>query len=210
MVKGASSERAFELLGAESLQTFGGSGYLKDYPLEQYLRDAKIDTLYEGTTAIQALDLFFRKIIRDQGVALRTVAGQIQAFVTDEGANGQLKEERQARAAARPDVQAMGQTSTGWAMASQSGSPATSTGWATAAGCCWPPATCWSAGCCSGRRKVALAALGAVMCPHRTRRSTGKVAAAFFAREVLPRLASDRVIIERTSLDVMDLPEEAF
>ena len=60
------SERAYELLGHESLQTFGGSGFLQDYPLEQYVRDAKIDTLYEGTTAIQSLDLIFRKIVKDQ------------------------------------------------------------------------------------------------------------------------------------------------
>jgi alkylation response protein AidB-like acyl-CoA dehydrogenase len=59
MVKGYSSEKAYELL-AQSLQVFGGSGFTKDYPIEQYIRDAKIDTLYEGTTAIQALDLFFR------------------------------------------------------------------------------------------------------------------------------------------------------
>ena len=64
IVKGVGSEKAYELL-AESLQMFGGSGYLQDYPLEQYIRDAKIDSLYEGTTAIQALDFFFRKIIRD-------------------------------------------------------------------------------------------------------------------------------------------------
>ena len=51
IVKGVASERACERL-AHALQTFGGSGYLQDYPLEQYLRDAKIDTLYEGTTAI--------------------------------------------------------------------------------------------------------------------------------------------------------------
>ena len=70
LVKGVGSERAYELLGTESLQTFGGSGFLQDYPLEQYVRDAKIDTLYEGTTAIQSLDLFFRKIVRDQGQAL--------------------------------------------------------------------------------------------------------------------------------------------
>jgi alkylation response protein AidB-like acyl-CoA dehydrogenase len=49
------------------LQVFGGSGYTQDYPIEQYIRDAKIDTVYEGTTGIQALDLFFRKIARDQG-----------------------------------------------------------------------------------------------------------------------------------------------
>jgi alkylation response protein AidB-like acyl-CoA dehydrogenase len=39
---------------------------LQDYPIEQYVRDAKIDTLYEGTTAIQGQDLFFRKIVKDQ------------------------------------------------------------------------------------------------------------------------------------------------
>lgn len=55
IVKGVSSERAYEIL-TESLQTLGGSGFLQDYPLEQYIRDSKIDSLYEGTTAIQALD----------------------------------------------------------------------------------------------------------------------------------------------------------
>ena len=69
IVKGVGSERSYEML-AQSLQTFGGSGFLQDYPIEQYIRDAKIDTLYEGTTAIQGLDLFFRKIVRDQGQAI--------------------------------------------------------------------------------------------------------------------------------------------
>src|SRR5215203_5452206 len=64
IVKGYGSERSWELLGTESLQTLGGSGFLTEYPVEQYVRDAKIDTLYEGTTAIQAQDLFFRKIIK--------------------------------------------------------------------------------------------------------------------------------------------------
>ena len=51
VVKGVGSERAYEIL-TESLQTFGGSGFLQDYPIEQYIRDAKIDSLYEGTTAL--------------------------------------------------------------------------------------------------------------------------------------------------------------
>src|SRR5262250_1572073 len=55
LVKGVGSERAYEMLTL-SLQTFGGSGFLQDYPIEQYIRDAKIDSLYEGTTAIQGLD----------------------------------------------------------------------------------------------------------------------------------------------------------
>ena len=84
LVKGVGSERAYELLGHEALQTFGGSGFLQDYPLEQYVRDAKIDTLYEGTTAIQSLDLIFRKIVRDNGKALMAVAGEIQEFISSE------------------------------------------------------------------------------------------------------------------------------
>src|SRR5690606_32401650 len=81
--KGCGSERAFDLLASESLQTFGGSGYLQDYPLEQYLRDAKIDTLYEGTTAIQSLDFLFRKIIKDNGEALMAVAAEILESTED-------------------------------------------------------------------------------------------------------------------------------
>ncbi len=77
VVKGFSSERAYDLL-AESLQVHGGSGYLKDYPVEQYIRDAKIDTVYEGTTAIQGLDLFFRKIVRDKGQALDGLFQEIE------------------------------------------------------------------------------------------------------------------------------------
>ncbi|MGA7398004.1 MAG: acyl-CoA dehydrogenase family protein [Solirubrobacterales bacterium] len=71
LVKGVGSERAYEIL-TESLQTYGGSGFLQDYPIEQYIRDAKIDSLYEGTTAIQAQDFFFRKIVRDEAKAMNT------------------------------------------------------------------------------------------------------------------------------------------
>ncbi|SOD74680.1 hypothetical protein SAMN05892883_3866 [Jatrophihabitans sp. GAS493] len=85
VVKGFSSERAYALL-ADSLQVFGGSGYLQDYPIEQYIRDAKIDTVYEGTTAIQGLDLFFRKIVRDDGQALGRLLTGIETFCTVPGA----------------------------------------------------------------------------------------------------------------------------
>jgi alkylation response protein AidB-like acyl-CoA dehydrogenase len=80
VVKGVGSERAYENL-ALALQVLGGSGYTQDYPIEQYLRDAKIDTLYEGTTAIQAQDFFFRKIVKDQGVALAVLATEIETFL---------------------------------------------------------------------------------------------------------------------------------
>ena len=107
IVKGYGSERSWVLLGTESLQTFGGSGFLQDYPIEQYVRDAKIDTLYEGTTAIQGQDFFFRKIVKDQGQALGHLASEIQAFLESEAGNGRLKVERELLATALEDAQAI-------------------------------------------------------------------------------------------------------
>jgi alkylation response protein AidB-like acyl-CoA dehydrogenase len=213
LVKGCGSERAYELLGHESLQTFGGSGFLQDYPLEQYVRDSKIDTLYEGTTAIQSLDLVFRKIVKDQGKALMTVATEIQEFVDSDAGNGQLKEERLALAMALGDVQGMLGTFMGWLAAAQGGEPR----------------EMYKVGLNSRRLLLALgdAVVGwllqrqaAVALAALTRGGLsssekafyeGKVAVArFFAREVLPRLAGDRKVVEATTLDLMDLPEEAF
>ncbi|MEE2644154.1 MAG: acyl-CoA dehydrogenase family protein, partial [Myxococcota bacterium] len=77
LIKGYCSEKVYALLGGISLQCFGGAGYLKDYPLEQYVRDQKIDTLYEGTTHIQALDLLFRKVAKDGGATLRGLFAEI-------------------------------------------------------------------------------------------------------------------------------------
>jgi hypothetical protein len=102
MVKGYSSEKAYELL-AQSLQVFGGSGYTQDYPIEQYIRDAKIDTLYEGTTAIQALDLFFRKIARDQGKTLMRFSEGMMEYV--KGGTDEFATERQALGQALEQVQ---------------------------------------------------------------------------------------------------------
>ena len=93
LVKGYSSEKAYELL-AMSLQVFGGSGYISDYPIEQYLRDAKIDSVYEGTTGIQAMDLFFRKIARDQGQTLASLAADITELVKAGGEEDAFGEER--------------------------------------------------------------------------------------------------------------------
>jgi alkylation response protein AidB-like acyl-CoA dehydrogenase len=92
IVKGVGSERSYDQL-AQALQVFGGSGYLQDYPLEQYIRDAKIDTLYEGTTAIQAQDFFFRKIVRNKGAALGALSAEITSFLESIADEGRLKEE---------------------------------------------------------------------------------------------------------------------
>jgi hypothetical protein len=102
LVKGYSSEKAYELLG-QSLQVFGGSGFTKDYPLEQYIRDVKIDSLYEGTTGIQALDLFFRKIVRDQGQTLTRFSEEIVGLV--KGGSEDFAAEREMLGSALEDVQ---------------------------------------------------------------------------------------------------------
>src|SRR5246500_2786835 len=94
VVKGLGAERAYEML-ALSLQTLGGSGFLQDYPMEQYIRDSKIDSLYEGTTAIQALDFFFRKMVRDQGTAIKALLAEVAAFAAvEDDHDGRLKTER--------------------------------------------------------------------------------------------------------------------
>ena len=118
IVKGVGSERAYQCL-TESLQTLGGSGFLQDYPIEQYIRDAKIDSLYEGTTAIQAQDFFFRKIARDQGVALQHVVAQIQTFLGSDSARDELADARALLATALADLQAMVTAMTGYLLDAQ-------------------------------------------------------------------------------------------
>src|SRR6201991_4788522 len=94
VVKGVGSERSYEMLTL-ALQTLGGSGFLQDYPVEQYIRDAKIDSLYEGTTGIQSLDFFFRKIVRDGGATLTALVAEISQFAHADAAET-LKTERAA------------------------------------------------------------------------------------------------------------------
>jgi alkylation response protein AidB-like acyl-CoA dehydrogenase len=212
LVKGVGSERAYELLGHESLQTFGGSGFLQDYPLEQYVRDAKIDTLYEGTTAIQSLDLIFRKIVKDQGQALAALATDIQEFIESEAGNGQLKVERASLGRALGEMQAILGVEMGWLQAVQAGEMRelykvglTSRRVLLALG---DVIIAWLL---LRQAEVALAALGGEVSTPDKNFYEGKVAAArFFVREVLPRIGADRRIIENTTLDVMDLSEDAF
>ncbi|GAA2680922.1 acyl-CoA dehydrogenase [Actinoplanes palleronii] len=212
LVKGVGSERAYELLGHESLQTFGGSGFLQDYPLEQYVRDAKIDTLYEGTTAIQSLDLIFRKIVKDNGRALGTIATEIQGFIDSETGNGQLKDERLALGKALGELQQILGVTMGWLAAVQGGEARelykiglTSRRILLALG---DVVLAWLL---LRQADVALTALNGELTQADKNFYTGKVAAArFFTREILPRIGSDRRIIENTNLDLMDLSEDVF
>ncbi|MGW6725307.1 acyl-CoA dehydrogenase [Nocardia sp. NPDC055029] len=208
IVKGVGSERAYQLL-TESLQTLGGSGYLQDYPIEQYIRDAKIDSLYEGTTAIQAQDFFFRKIIRDRGAALAHVNAKITAYLDND--SGRFGTERALLRTAQADIAAMGATLTGYAMAGQT-----------------DPTELYKVGLGSVRflmsvgdlliawrllvqADIAAAALAAEATPKDRPFYQGKIAAAsFFAKNVLPELTATKNILATLDNDIMAVPEEAF
>ena len=210
IVKGVGSERSYEML-ALSLQTFGGSGYLQDYPIEQYVRDAKIDTLYEGTTAIQGQDFFFRKIVKDQFVALMTVAGEITETVKGDEGSGQLSAERELLGRALEDVQAMIGVMGQWAMASQAGQPnelyKVGLNGTRLLMTCGDLIIGWLL---LRQAEIAHAKVGSATGRDKAFYE-GKVAAArWFAENRLPLIKSERKVAEATDLAIMELPEDAF
>ncbi|MFC4334147.1 acyl-CoA dehydrogenase [Salininema proteolyticum] len=208
LVKGCGSERAYEMLSHETLQTFGGSGFLQDYPIEQYVRDSKIDSLYEGTTAIQSLDFLFRKIVKNNGEALMTIATEIGESLEDGAEN--LAGVRAKVQRALGDVQGIIAALQPALMSAMGGEPGEEF---------------YTTGLHSRRL---LLATGDLMVAWLLLRQAevaqakldggsdeefykGKVATAeFFANEVLPRLTSDRKIVENSDLTAMHVSEDAF
>lgn len=87
VIKGYCAETSWRVLGQECLQVFGGSGFLTDYPLQQYVRDTKVDSLYEGTTGMQGMDLFSRKILRDGGATLERLLAEMYKTAADTSDN---------------------------------------------------------------------------------------------------------------------------
>jgi hypothetical protein len=212
LVKGVGSERAYETLTL-SLQTLGGSGFLQDYPIEQYIRDAKIDSLYEGTTAIQSLDFFFRKIGRDQGAAVTALLAEIAAFTAADNGNGRLKAERAALAEGLGHVQAALGAMTTFGLASFERREEVYKIGLTSVRLLLAFGDLIIGWLLARQAEVALRALddGEAISDAERDFYTGKLAVArFFAATVLPRLESDRKIIEQTTTDLMDVPEGAF
>jgi len=213
LVKGYGSEKSYELL-AQSLQIFGGSGYTRDFPLEQYIRDAKIDTLYEGTTAIQALDLFFRKVGRDQGATVTDLLGEVHTFVKGDTGNGQLAGERALLGDALEHTGAMLTTLGGFFAASLGADDEdAAAGHIYRIGLNTTPllfsmAELIIAWLLLRHAEVALAARAA---GDDDPFYEGKVAAArWFASQVLPTFAARRAILEHTDLGVMELDDRAW
>jgi hypothetical protein len=206
VVKGYGSEKSWTLLGTESLQTFGGAGFTRDWPIEQYVRDAKIDTLYEGTTAIQGLDFFFRKIVKDGGRAIGLLGKEIAAFAETGGVHAA---EKQALLKALGDLNGIIAVLVGHAMESQS-----------------DPVKIYTVGLNTSRCLMAVgdiitswlllrqADIAVEKLPNAGKDAdfyTGKIAAAkFFVHNNLPHITADRKIVEATDGSIMELPESAF
>ncbi|WP_107764357.1 acyl-CoA dehydrogenase [Nocardioides terrigena] len=210
VVKGYCSEKAYATL-TESLQVFGGSGYLRDYPVEQYIRDAKIDTIYEGTTAIQGIDLFFRKVRRDGGTALGLLLTEVDALVDGLGAGPHTALAdalREALTAVRRSQQVLVE-------------------WADATGD--DPRSVYLVGQNTTRFLMMvgdlllgwLLARQALVASVRLESGepgvarpdfyTGKVAVArFFATERLPLLSEEADMLTASTQDLMDMPDSAF
>ncbi len=200
LIKGFGPEKAYELL-AQSMQVFGGSGYMRDYPIEQYLRDVKIDTIYEGTTGIQALDLFFRKIAKDQAVTLGRLFEDIR--VTAKG-NGRLEDSRFRLAHALEDVEVMLGTMVGFLgesvyLIGLNATPFMSAlselviGWLLLR-----------------QAEVAVEAVDSASGSDRVFYE-GKLAANdWYSRTVLPKLSASRTVLANTTRAPMDMSQEAF
>ncbi|PXX07667.1 acyl-CoA dehydrogenase [Mycolicibacterium moriokaense] len=210
IVKGAGSERAYACL-AESLQVLGGSGYLRDYPIEQYVRDAKIDSLYEGTTAIQAQDFVFRQVVRDGGETLGHLLAQVEQFCDGGTSHNDLTAARARLAQALGDVRGMLSVLLGYASASNDEPTEVYRVGLRAVPFLLSIADLLIGWLLLWHAEVALDAIAVGATQRDSAFYRGKVAAAvFFAETVLPRLAADRVVIESQGLSEMNVDEEAF
>lgn len=203
LVKGYNSDRAFELL-ALSLQCYGGSGYLKDYPIEQYIRDQKIDSLYEGTTHIQSLDLIFRKIAKDGGETFNAMLQRVKDTLEQASCKKELGNEYELLNSALLAMEGIY-----LAMLNKL------------------PESFYYAGLYGNRLLQSFAELiiGWLLIQHAEiatqKFSTasdndrnfyeGKIASArFFAANILPNVAFNKSIIDKANLDLMQVPVEAF
>ncbi|WP_285031181.1 acyl-CoA dehydrogenase [Mycolicibacterium sp. lyk4-40-TYG-92] len=210
VLKGVGSERAYDTLKL-SLQTLGGSGYLQDYPIEQYVRDTMIDTLYEGTTAIQAQDFFFRKVIRDRGGALGHVMALIKSCAAADDFDVELGASRARLLAAHSDVEAMVGAMTVYAVASQEDPHELYKVGQGAVPLLYAMGDLLVGWRLLESARVALAALANGADGKDCSFYEGKVAVAqYFAAQVLPGLGAARAVISSLDNAVMEIDDSAF
>ena len=183
-------------------QVFGGHGYIREWGMEQFVRDARIPMIYEGSNGIQALDLVGRKLGKDGGRAIMAFFAEVQGHVREHAADAAMKP------FAEPLGKALGhlQQATVWFMQNAIGKPDNA-----------------GAGATDYMHLMGLVALGYMWCriaaaaqakarrPTPAGRMAGKlVTARFFMERMLPETATRLARIEAGAAAVMELPAEAF
>ena len=91
IVKAFLSDNAFEATN-HGMQVYGGHGFIQEWGMEQYVRDARINMIYEGTNSIQSLDLLGRKVLGDMGAKLKKFGTLVTEFVEQEGIKPEMQE----------------------------------------------------------------------------------------------------------------------
>lgn len=209
LVKAYSSDQAFRVCET-AIQTYGGAGYLKDHPVEQSCRDAKIFSIYEGTNHIQAMDLVGRKLPQNGGQNLQAFLGDIAKFVAETEAHPVLGPSVKELAAAQEAVAGMAMRLLSWfQMGKMDVVPLvanrvlemmseTAVGWLLLDGA-----------------RIASAALDALPAGPEGDRDRafyqGKVfAARYFARNVLPNVKATADVLAREDTAALEIPDAAF
>jgi 3-(methylthio)propanoyl-CoA dehydrogenase len=113
LVKSYGSDQSFRLC-AQAIQVYGGAGYCQDYPVEQYARDSKIFSIYEGTNHIQAMDLVGRKMAQAGGAHFQQFMADVGAFIEANREHKVYGEAVRQLAAAQEGVMASAMALLGW------------------------------------------------------------------------------------------------
>jgi len=203
VIKGVLTDTGFANTVAAQ-QVFGGHGYIKEWGMEQFVRDARIPMIYEGANGIQAHDLVGRKLAKDGGRALTAFFTEVQGYV----------KERAADAAMKPYVEPLGralghlQQATMWlaqnALAKPDNAGAGATDYMHLFGLV-ALGYMWARMARAAQEKLAAGGAGAA-----ARMQAKLVTGRFFAERMLPETATHLARIQAGAASTMDLPAEAF
>ena len=206
LVKAFSSDQAFRICEV-AIQTFGGAGYLKDWPIEQYLRDSKIFSIYEGTNHIQAMDLVGRKMGQAGGSHFQAFMADVASFVEAHREDSELGPDVARLGVAQEAVLTSAMNLLGW---SQTGKThlipmvanrflemmsELAVGWLLL-----------DAAVIAAKAQAKLSPTD----PDRTFYEGKRASAKWFARNVLPMVAHHAQVLALEDTSAMDIPDAAF
>jgi hypothetical protein len=207
IVKAYSSDQAFRICET-AIQTYGGAGFLKDWPVEQYLRDSKIFSIYEGTNHIQAMDLVGRKLAQSGGEGFRAFLADIGKFVAGNAQHPLLGGDVQGLGKAAEVLGGAAMQMFGWSQNPQKVALVP-----LAANRFLEMMAEVSVGWMLLEAGVIGAAAGEKLADGHPDKAfyTGKVAAArFYARHVMPGAIAKAKLLQAEDLSPMEIPDEAF